>query len=250
MKKPKINFFRFLLIELKCFIFDWEVIVFIFAIISSLILFLKGCHLSELEKVLYGGIVSGFVFYFLIEFLPRTADKRKSLMRLAVEVQKCFEYLNSVFLDLEEEFSDLGIKMDETGRFFKLLQSQNREYSPRSKNLKFIKHTTNTIPIQFVFCNLGEALENKFLRLKEKLLHLDKIASIIQLESIDFDSMIEINQIVNRRQFYKTTPLVMRHTNNIWDNNAAIFGTDFDVIFDKLSVIKGRLHKIFNIEFH
>ena len=247
MKKPKINFFRFLLVELRCFLFDWEAIVFICTIISSFILFTKGNCLSELEKVLYGGIVSGFVFYFLIEFLPRTANKRKNLIRLAIEMKKCFEYIDSVFLDIKEEFKDKKIDIKEEQRFFKVLKLQNRKYNPTSTNLRLVKCTTNTNPINLIYCNLGESLENKYLRLKEKIIHLDKVASTIQLESIDFDSLIEINQIADQKAFYKNIPIILPHTNNDNDNNAAVFGTDFDIIFDKLSIVRNRLQTRFNL---
>lgn len=162
-------------------------------------------------------------------------------------MKKCFEYINSVFLDIKAEFPNEKIDIKEEQRFFKVLKSQNRKYNPISKNLRLVKCTTNTNPINFIYCNLGEALEIKYLGLKEKIIHLDKVASTIQLESIDFDSLMEINQMADQKAVYKDILIILPHTNNDSDNNAAVFGTDFDIICDKLSIVRNRLQERFTL---
>jgi len=242
LQPTRINSLKFFFRELRCFLVDWPAIIFVSAAISLAILYLRGDCLSELEKALCGGIVSSFVFYFFIDFLPKSSEKKRRLLTFSSELQKCLEYTSHIFTQIKSEWPNVVVDMNADQRFFQMLQTQTSQYMPTSNSLRRIKSTTNTVPIQFNYCNLGEVLGSEYERLKGKITHLDRVAAATQLESLDVESSLEIGIILDRKPFANMIGR-LAHTGN----TAAVFGTDLDLIFDGLIKIKKRLSDNFNV---
>ncbi|MBT4922434.1 MAG: hypothetical protein HON23_05410 [Rickettsiales bacterium] len=164
------------------------------------------------------------------------------MLKFTLELQKCIDYLEQIFSEIKSEWPTSNIDIKTTARFFEILKRQNIDYFPTSNNLKAIKSTTNTNPIQFNYCNLGEILIAKYRTLKKKTFHLDRVSSATQLESININSAIKIGVILDKES--------SAHTATFYNtgNNAAIIGTDLDLIFDDLVEIKSNLQNTFKIK--
>ncbi|PIS10851.1 MAG: hypothetical protein COT73_07070, partial [Bdellovibrio sp. CG10_big_fil_rev_8_21_14_0_10_47_8] len=98
MLKPDIKFGKFLLLEIRSFVSEWpSASILLLTISSAIVLVSRGDNLTELEKALCGGVVSSFVFYIFIDFLPKVSAKRERVLRCSRELQKCIDYGNHIF---------------------------------------------------------------------------------------------------------------------------------------------------------
>jgi len=240
----KHSYLKFLSIEIKKLVFEWPfAIILAFVVASSVALVAKGAELNELEKAVFGGIVSSFLFYLFIEFFPKVSTYRERVRRFSGELNKCISYGDHIFEKLKGEWPQLPVTIDSNSRFFHAVGTQSIQYQPTSQSLRSIKSTTNTQPIQFIYNNLGETLYSEYLRFRKKVAHLDRVAAAAQLEAWDIDSQLEISSILGNQSTAIPAIQNLAHINN----NAALFGTDLDLVYDSLVKIQKRLNSKFHL---
>ncbi len=237
MSKLKIKICPFFLSELRSLFTEWLLIVSLLFIISLCVLFWSD-ELPEIVKSLCEGVVASFIFYLFVDFFPKISEKKDRLLKFALELQKCINYFDQTLKNFRDEWPEfINVKLEDQQRFFKTLENKICSYEPKSKGLESGKWTKNK-PEK---CNLGEVMLIRCFRIEQKLERLDRVAMYTKIDSIDLDFSLEIRDAILLKPRIDLVQITV--------NNAALFGTHFDMTLDHLLKIRSKLEAEYFFDF-
>ena len=230
------------------FIFPSSILTIV-SVISAIILWKYGEHLNEAEKAVLGGVAGGYVFFIFIEVFPKAIERHEKINRLYRAIVPIEVYFDAIFSQIQTEvlagrWTASPPANPNNGKFFNSLYSINVGYSPLAGLIR-ISSTLNTNPITFNYSNIGEVLLGEIQRVHKKFRWLEKVAEIYGIDVVDpvlSELISELSSFDMGSQGFISR---MQHANN----NAAILGTELDLMFEKLSNIKKHLQSELNIEF-
>ncbi|MBI2519310.1 MAG: hypothetical protein HYV97_02785 [Bdellovibrio sp.] len=210
------------------------VVLFVFSLITFQLLPPN----YETIKSVCEGIISGFVFYFLIEVFPSAAKKINILNRFANETGRIESYFQHLIFDLKEELKQTGQVVPVEDKFFDVLQTLNITYMPQSTNVKQIFSTQRTpTGINFTYANLGNVLDSYIYQVQRKIIYYNKIADIYGLNDLDADIAEIIRSLENLTLNPKNTIAQIGHIGN----NASFYGTELDIIREQVKKVQDQL---------
>ena len=239
MMNPKINFFKFLANELSCFCFKWQSLILILALYSFFEFFSQDQDLSELKKAVYGGVISSFIFYLLVDSLPKISDKKERILYFAKETEYCLNFASEIFLGIKANFDvNKNSSIESSKRFEALVLGKTHDIKSSSK-AKFIEKEIDGKLYPYISpYNLGQCLEEEYDKLKIKAGHLSMVASATQM---DIFFKIEIGKIINLE------PIRLRLEVMKYCKQAEPFGANLDKVYDSLLGIKKELSTKYGI---
>jgi hypothetical protein len=225
--------------------FPKNIVVILFLVSLALFPLLKENH--ETMKAICEGIISGFVFYLFIETLPSATKKINKLNRFAKETGQIESYFQHLLSIIKTELSQAGQTVPVEDQFFKCLQYLNISYMPQTNNLKRISSTVQTpTGIQFNYSNLGGVLDSELHQIKKRIIRYDKIADIYGIDELD----AEIAEIVRNLEDKTLNPRGMIAQVGHVGNNAALYGTELDLLRDEVKKIQTQLKENWFTEIH
>lgn len=205
-------------------------LVFLMVVISTCIMIFKECP-SELEKCVFGGIISGLSFYLIIDLIPSVSKKIQNFFLLREEIEGCIEYARSIYQKLKEEWPDLNIKINAHQRFFLMLEKQTINYYPKSQHMKRKTILNN----QFIDLNLGQILDSECERLKEKISRLVELISITQMvDFVGYKNYEKFDNLAKSRLYHQQNKALLENI----VNSASLIGSSIDGLFDSLIEIQ------------
>lgn len=241
---PKISIADFYKNEIRTFVAEWPTnLLFLITVLSFVCLWRLDDELNELSKAVLGGVSSSLLFFIFIELLPKIDLKRRHLEKFSITLLEVIGQFHNTYEKLKIEFSSIEVDFIQKDRFFKLLQTQAIEYMPKTTNLQVVIRIEDTKPITPVYGNLGATLENDIRRFKQRLIRLEKIAALCDLDKYSLESFILIDDLDNKSD-------LKGFINNLkhFKNSAALYGTDLDLVLNDLLKVSANLAKSFKIE--
>lgn len=224
--------------EVECLVkeFPKNIIVVLFFVSLVLFPFLKEDH--ETIKAICEGIISGFVFYLFVEIIPSATKKINKLNRFAKETGQIETYFQHLLSKIKDELRQTGQAVPSEDHFFNCLRHLNITYMPQTNNLRQISSTNQTSTgIQFVYSNLGNVLDSELYRIRKKITYYDKIADIHGINDLDTDIAEIVRNLDERTLNPKNQISQLRHIGN----NAALYGTELDILRDDIKKIQTQL---------
>lgn len=242
----KLNKSKFVLSEMRRFFSSLpQMVLFAGALVSAFLMYL--CPLSEVTRAILEGIVSGYIFYFFVDVLPKSERRAASARKVAGELNTVLTNIHLLKSHVKDEVLASGQQPQNQGKFFNLLERMIGTHMPTTNNMIRIKGTapaTATQAIQFHYSNIEEVLHGELVRLVKRLESLERASAIYGLAELDEELMKSISELPIR-QLASSGVRALGHINN----TPAMFGTDLDWIEEALLKVKAKLESDWRVQF-
>lgn len=242
----KLNKSKFVLSEMRRFFSSLpQMVLFAGALVSAFLMY--SYSLSEVNRAILEGIMSGYIFYLFVDVLPKSERRAASARKVAGELNTVLTNIHLLKSHVKDEVLASGQQPQNQGKFFNLLERMIGTHMPTTNNMRRIKGTapaTATQAIQFHYSNFEEVLYGELGRLVKRLESLERASAIYGLAELDEELMKSISELPNR-QLASSGVRALGHINN----TPAMFGTDFDWIEEALLKVKAKLESDWRVQF-